>query len=143
MRHWSYHYFASLGLAIVSAVLAMVVFRLKTQEGVFSRSVCDANVWLNWIVECLLEIGQHPEEGDASAHNVYRQIFHLRAVHLMAFFILIYVGYIFCEELTGLGLTMHRLGWKSQLGAGSLRTSFRSEVVDRPPVIFPLVSSGG
>jgi len=73
-RHWSYHYFSSLGIAVTSAVLAMVVFQLKTQE------------------ECLLEVGQHPEEGEANKHGVYRRIFRLRAVHLMAFFILVYVG---------------------------------------------------
>ncbi|KAF9653480.1 MFS general substrate transporter [Thelephora ganbajun] len=74
MRHWSYHYFSSLGLAVTSAVLAVVIFRFKTQE------------------ECLLEIGQHPEETESGEHSAYRQIFRLRAVHLMAFFILIYVG---------------------------------------------------
>lgn len=92
-------------------------------------------------VECLLEIGQHPEEAEASEYGVYRRIFRLRAVHLMAFFILIYVGYVFCEESVGLELNTHHLGWKLQLAAGSLRISFKSEVVDRPPVIFPLVFS--
>ena len=44
---------------------------------------------------CLAEIGQIPshesgnEDGDA---NKYRQMFKLRVLHLMAFFILIYVG---------------------------------------------------
>jgi hypothetical protein len=141
MEHWSYHYFSSLGLAVASAVLAMVIFRFKTQEGRFSRSVRGTvNAWLTCVVECLLEIGQHPEEAEASEHSVYSQIFRLRAVHLMAFFILIYVGYVFCEDLIRLELNTHHLGWKLQSAAGSLRTSFRSEVVDRPPVIFPLVS---
>ena len=141
MRHWSYHYFSSLGLAVASAVLAMVIFRFKTQEGKFSRLVRGVNAWLTCIVECLLEIGQYPEETEASEHSVYSQIFRLRAVHLMALFILIYVGYVFCEVLVRLELNIHHLGWKLQSAAGSLRTSFKSEVVDRPPVIFPLVSS--
>jgi len=59
----------------------------------------------------------------------------------MAFFILIYVGYVFCEKLIRLELNIHYLGWKLQSAAGSLRTSFRSEAVDRLPVISLLVSS--
>lgn len=74
MRHWSFHYLSSLAIAVTSAVMAMVIFRFKTQE------------------ECLLEIGQHPEEAERSEQSAYRQIFRLRAVHLMAFFSLIYVG---------------------------------------------------
>jgi hypothetical protein len=100
MRHWSYHYLSSLGLAVISAVLAMVVFRFKTQEGMFPRPAYVVHV--KPVLECLLEIGQHPEEGEASEHGAYRQIFRLRAVHLMAFFILIYVGYVFHEEFTKL-----------------------------------------
>jgi fucose permease len=49
-------------------------------------------------VECLSEIGQHSEEAEVSEHSAYRQIFRLRAVHLMAFFILIYVGYVFRQR---------------------------------------------
>ena len=50
--------------------------------------------------ECLLEIGQHPEEAERSEQSAYRQIFRLRAVHLMAFFSLIYVGYAVHRVLT-------------------------------------------
>jgi hypothetical protein len=48
----------------------------------------------------LLEIGQKPEEAEASGHSTFRQIVHMRAVNLMAFFILVYVGYAFCQEFT-------------------------------------------
>jgi len=99
------------------------------------------NAQLSYIVECLQEIGQYSEEAEASEHSIYRQIFRLRAVHLMALFILIYVGYVFCVESTGLELNVHHPGSKLQLVAGSSRTSFKSEAVDRPPVIFLLVSS--
>ena len=58
----------------------------------YIRLSCDA--------ECLLEIGQHPEEAEGSEQSAYRQIFRLRAVHLMAFFILIYVGYAAYQVLT-------------------------------------------
>lgn len=109
MRHWSFHYFSSLGLAISSAVLAMVVFRFKTQEGRVSCLACIAYAY-GVVVECLLEIGQHPEEGETSERSAYSQIFGLRAVHLMAFFILIYVGYISHQEFSGLELNMHHIG---------------------------------
>ena len=56
--------------------------------------------FLSRALECLLEIGQHSEEAEGTEHSSYRQIFRLRAVHLMAFFILVYVGYVSCQELT-------------------------------------------
>ena len=105
MRHWSYHYFSSLSIAVVAAVLAIVIFRFKTQDGGFPRLVGIVHTWLNRIAECLLDIGQHPKEAEASEHSVYRQIFGLRSVHLMAFFILIYVGYVFRKGLPGPTLT--------------------------------------
>ena len=142
MKHWSYHYFSSLGLAITSTVLAAVVFRLKTQEGEFSRLVGTVHTSLSCVVECLLEIEQHPREEGVSEHSAYRQIFGLRAVYLMAFFIMIYVGYVFCERFPNLELNAHHLGWKSRSVAGSSPMSLRFGVADRPPVIFPLASLG-
>ena len=88
----------------------MVIFRFKTQEGRFCRSLWVATARLTCAIECLLEIGQQQEEAETSEHSMYRQIFRLRAVHLMAFFILIYVGYVFCEELIVLELKVHYLG---------------------------------
>ena len=140
MRHWSYHYFSSLGLALSSAVLAMVVFRFKTQEGGFSCLVRIIHAYSS-VVECLLEIGQHPEEAETSERSAYSQIFGLRAVHLMAFFILIYVGCVFYEDFSRLGLNAYHIGWKLHSVAGLSHTSLKSEGVDRPPVIFPPVSS--
>ena len=46
-------------------------------------------------VECLREIGQEPHEKTKASEegvNKYKQVFGLRAVHLMAFFIFTYVG---------------------------------------------------
>jgi len=140
MRHWSYHYFSSLCLAFTSAILATVIFRFKTQEGGLCRSLWVVNLRLTYTAECLLEIGQHQEEAEANEQSMYRQIFRLRAVHLMAFFSLIYVGYVFCEEFIVFELIVYCLEWKLQSAAGSLRTSFRSGVADRLLVIFPLVS---
>ena len=45
--------------------------------------------------DCLQEIGQPPPEKTKESEagmNKYKQVFRLRAVHLMAFFILTYVG---------------------------------------------------
>lgn len=97
------------------------------------------NVFLSCSVECLLEIGQHPEEAEENEQSAYRQIFRLRAVHLMAFFILVYVGYVPPPEVHQLELNVVQ-ELKLQLAAGSSRTSFKSGVVVHPPVIFPRVS---
>ena len=46
-------------------------------------------------IECLREIGQEPHEKTKASEegvNKYKQVFGLRAVHLMAFFIFTYVG---------------------------------------------------
>lgn len=102
-----------------------------------------ARTQLSRFVECLLEIGQHPKEAEASEHSAYRQIFGLRAVHLMAFFIMIYVGCVFCQGFPLFELKARPPGWKLHSGAGSLHTSLKSEVADRPPAISPLASSGG
>ncbi|TFY79852.1 hypothetical protein EWM64_g4162 [Hericium alpestre] len=48
--------------------------------------------FLNAAYECFEEIGQIIENEDQNNDNKYRQIFGLKAVHLLALFILIYVG---------------------------------------------------
>jgi fucose permease len=49
---------------------------------------------LSCLSECLAEIGQARTENATANHeeNKYRQIFRLREVHFLAFFILLYVG---------------------------------------------------
>ncbi|OCH86759.1 MFS general substrate transporter [Obba rivulosa] len=76
LHHWSFHYLTSLGVAILDTIAQVVVFRFRDQD------------------ECLAEIGQPPSEKAASTNedNKYKQIFRMRAVHYLAFFILIYVG---------------------------------------------------
>ncbi|KAI0325924.1 MFS general substrate transporter [Cubamyces sp. BRFM 1775] len=78
MSHWSFHYLVSLGIALFNTASLVAVFRFKAQDA------------------CLEEIGQAPSQDntDDGTHNSnkYKQIFRLRTVHLMAFFILIYVG---------------------------------------------------
>ncbi|KAH8103076.1 MFS general substrate transporter [Cristinia sonorae] len=76
MPRWSFHYLTSLGVALSNVVLLAIAFRFKTQD------------------ECLVEIGQelevHPDESTDSSK--YKQMFKLKELHLLAFFILIYVG---------------------------------------------------
>ncbi|KAI0654406.1 MFS general substrate transporter [Cubamyces menziesii] len=76
-HRWSFVYFAHIGITIFNIVLQLLAFRLKSQD------------------DCLQEIGQPPPEKTKESEagmNKYKQVFRLRAVHLMAFFILTYVG---------------------------------------------------
>ncbi|KAJ7267042.1 major facilitator superfamily domain-containing protein [Mycena haematopus] len=74
LRHWSFHYLASLGVAITNTVLLTFVFRLRTQD------------------ECLSLVGEAAGETSNSEHSTFRQILSTKTVHLIAFFILVYVG---------------------------------------------------
>ncbi|KAI9463115.1 MFS general substrate transporter [Boletus coccyginus] len=72
LPRWSFHYLTSLGIALTNTFLLVAVFRLKSQE------------------ECLTQIGQPVEEQSENDH--FRQIFTSKDVHLLAVFILVYVG---------------------------------------------------
>ncbi|KAJ7609796.1 MFS general substrate transporter [Mycena polygramma] len=74
MRQWSFHYLVSLGVAISNTIVLALVFRLKTQD------------------ECLQSVGEAAGETGTSEHSTFRQILYLKTVHLLAFFVLVYVG---------------------------------------------------
>ncbi|KAA1472114.1 MFS general substrate transporter [Dentipellis sp. KUC8613] len=74
LHHWSFHYLASLGVALSNALILAAVFRFKRQD------------------ECLAQIGQSAGEQGTSEDSKYRQIFRLKELHLLAFFIFVYVG---------------------------------------------------
>ncbi|KIY68294.1 MFS general substrate transporter [Cylindrobasidium torrendii FP15055 ss-10] len=74
LPHWSFHFLVSLGLALVNLILAVTIFRFKTQD------------------ECLHEIGYESREKGASEHSEFRKILGRKTVHLIAFFALVYVG---------------------------------------------------
>ncbi|KAI0316668.1 MFS general substrate transporter [Amylostereum chailletii] len=76
LGHWSFHYLISLGLAISVLVAQVSIFRLRPQN------------------ECRDEIGEvnTAQSAGQSQTNVYSQIFRVKTVHLIAFFILSYVG---------------------------------------------------
>jgi hypothetical protein len=64
--------------------------------------------------ECLAQIGQAAEEKEMVGESKYKEMFRLKALHLLAFFILVYVG----VEVT--------------IGGRSLHTVALSAVVTRP-----------
>ncbi|KAI0703690.1 MFS general substrate transporter [Cerioporus squamosus] len=77
LPRWSFVYLVHIGLVTFNAISQMVVFRFRRQN------------------ELLAEIGQPPPEKTKESEagvNKYKQVFSLRAVHLMAFFIFTYVG---------------------------------------------------
>ncbi|PBK59802.1 MFS general substrate transporter [Armillaria solidipes] len=74
LPRWSFHYLTSLGVALTNTIFLWAVFRLKTQD------------------DCLAEIGHPPGEKGDNEHSTFRQILTLKTVHLLAFFILVYVG---------------------------------------------------
>ncbi|KAF8140858.1 major facilitator superfamily domain-containing protein [Mycena galopus ATCC 62051] len=74
LRHWSFHYLISLGISALNMGFLAVVFRGKTQN------------------ECLAQIGQDAGEKGESEESLLRQIISIKAVHLLALFLLVYVG---------------------------------------------------
>lgn len=74
LPRWSFHYLVSLGLAVLNTIFLWAVFKLRTQD------------------ECLAEIGESSGERGVSQHSPLRQILSLKNVHLLASFILVYVG---------------------------------------------------
>ncbi|KAK7044707.1 MFS domain-containing protein [Favolaschia claudopus] len=74
LSRWSFHYLVSLGVAISNAIVLIIVFRLKGQD------------------ECLASVGEAAGETSTSEHSTFRQILSTKTVHLLAFFILVYVG---------------------------------------------------
>ncbi|KAF9265534.1 MFS general substrate transporter [Marasmius fiardii PR-910] len=80
LERWHFYFLCSLGFAIINTTLVVLIFRFKVQE------------------VCLEQIGQPAGEQNQNQdsptrnHGTFRQILSHRNVHLMAFFILVYVG---------------------------------------------------
>ncbi|KDQ58647.1 hypothetical protein JAAARDRAFT_155195 [Jaapia argillacea MUCL 33604] len=74
LPHWSFHYLVSMGIAASNTICLVLVFRGKNQD------------------ECFAQIGLEAGETGTSEVSAYRQIWGLKAVHLLAIFTLIYVG---------------------------------------------------
>lgn len=93
-RHrWSFHYLVSFGVATLNTVILVCVFRFKVQDG-----TSDFPLWYDirfhsWSgLECLAQIGQLTEERESVHGSKYKEMFKLKALHLLALFILVYVG---------------------------------------------------
>lgn len=91
IRHWSFHYLASLGIAVCNSIILLWVFRMKTQDGKRLCYVLAHDVGSQH-TECLAEVGEAAGETSTSEHSTFRQILSIKTVHLLAFFILVYVG---------------------------------------------------
>ncbi|KAI0269986.1 MFS general substrate transporter [Gloeopeniophorella convolvens] len=74
LPRWSFQYLVSIGIGLINTALLAAVFRFKTQD------------------ECMAEIGETPEEQETNQGNHYSQIFRRKTIHLIAMFILAYVG---------------------------------------------------
>ncbi|KAJ7478671.1 major facilitator superfamily domain-containing protein [Mycena galericulata] len=74
LQHWSFHYLVSLGITALNTIFLALVFRAKTQD------------------DCLARIGQATGEKGSSEESHLRQIISIKAVHLLALFLFVYVG---------------------------------------------------
>ncbi|KAF9528651.1 MFS general substrate transporter [Crepidotus variabilis] len=77
LPRWSFHFLTSLGLAVSNSILLILVFKLKRQD------------------ECLTSAGEVIPETSAGQDittSSFHQVLRTKAVHLIAIFILIYVG---------------------------------------------------
>ena len=95
MDRWSFHYLVSLGIAVTNTIALIAIFGFKSQDGnipILPASWTGLLTETAIVIECLAQIGQVPQEQVTNQHSKFRQIFNLKAVHLLAFFILVYVG---------------------------------------------------
>ncbi|KAJ7185631.1 MFS general substrate transporter [Mycena filopes] len=74
LDHWSFHYLASLGMAVINVIVLTLTFRFRLLD------------------ESLALIGQAPGDKSTSDRSNFRQILSLRSVHILGFFALMYVG---------------------------------------------------
>jgi len=73
-HRWSFYYLFSFGVATLNTVILVCVFKFKVQD------------------ECLAQIGQLTEERESGHGSKYKEMYKLKALHLLALFILVYVG---------------------------------------------------
>jgi fucose permease len=82
----------SLGIAASNTIVLIAVFRFKTQDGKSYTLSYISDIDYVLVSECLVEIGQPVTEEGTSSDSTFRQILSQKTVHLLAFFILVYVG---------------------------------------------------
>jgi hypothetical protein len=92
-ERWSFHFLVSLCIAFSNTIFLIAVFDLKTQDGDKILFLFDSRTaFVDILIECLAQIGQAPNDPGTSQDSKFRQILSLKSVHLLAFFILVYVG---------------------------------------------------
>jgi hypothetical protein len=92
LPRWSFHYLVSLVIASSNTAFLIAIFRFKNQEGAASCYLSPHPQPISTLTECLTQIGQAAGEPGTSENGKMRQILSLKAVHLLAIFILVYVG---------------------------------------------------
>ena len=101
---WSFHFLVSLGLAMTNATFLISVFKLKRQDGTYilhqlhfspsKRHLYDS--FKRFFLACLSQAGEIIPEKDLTSGSENRssskEVLTTPAVHLLALFILFYVG---------------------------------------------------
>jgi len=75
MTRWSFHYLASLGLALINCLALIIVFRFNTQEHTLAKTGVVA-----------------AETNALNASGKMKQIMKVKIVHILALFTFVYVG---------------------------------------------------
>ena len=97
LTHWSSHYLVSLSLAIFITVVLAGVFRFAPQDGTYIAENFDAHVGSPTVefTECLQEAGEVvpiKTEEIGIHNNKFGQLMKNKTVHLLAFFLMVYIG---------------------------------------------------
>jgi len=93
MPRWPFQYLTSLGLSIANVTALVIVFKLKTQDGIPVNEILSPRTFDLVFCPVLLEKNGHPPaEASTSQHSTLRQILSIPAIYLLSFFILVYVG---------------------------------------------------
>ncbi|KAF5369044.1 hypothetical protein D9758_003096 [Tetrapyrgos nigripes] len=82
VRHWSFHYLISLGIAVPNIVIQALVFKLKRQEDLLREA--------DQLDE--QKIAENSSSTSNGEDSLYRRIFSMKAVHLMTIFSFMYIG---------------------------------------------------
>lgn len=99
---WNFHFLLSLGISVINTIVLVAAFKLKDQDGKLIFQFIQ-NPRINLEAECLTLAGEVIPDRVAGEEGTFKEVMKCRAVHLLAFFILIYVG----VEVTSGGERIH------------------------------------
>ncbi|KAG8929861.1 hypothetical protein FRC02_004987 [Tulasnella sp. 418] len=86
LPRWSYFFFVSLGIAFISLVLSVSVFRFQRAEGLLANISPRPSIATQQTTET------EAFEDNAEQKNKYHQVFKQKSTHLLALFLMVYVG---------------------------------------------------